>query len=53
MYCRWLNDGEGKRTTCWQKGKSIRKSECTPCLLMRIIENLTISQARLKAQWGK
>jgi len=27
-YCRWLNGRQ-----CWQKGKHIRKSECSPCLV--------------------
>ena len=31
-YCRWL-----KRKKCWQKGKRIRRSECTPCLLAYLI----------------
>lgn len=33
--CRWL---EGIK--CWQKGKRIKKSECTPCLIVNMWSSL-------------
>jgi len=51
MYCRWLATDKGKRTKCWQRGKSIKKAECTPCLLARLIQSLTNNKARKKAEW--
>jgi len=51
MYCKWLEDNKGKRTLCWQKGKAIKKSECTPCLLARILQSLSNNKAHKKAQW--
>lgn len=53
MYCRWLDTEMGKRTICWQKGKAIKKSECAPCLLARLVQATTNNRARKKAEWSK
>jgi hypothetical protein len=36
LYCRWF-----RFVKCWQKRKTILKSECTPCLLVQIERGLT------------
>ncbi len=51
MYCRWLATDKAKVTKCWQKGKAVKKSECTPCLLARLVQSLTSNQARKKVEW--
>ncbi len=28
LWCRWF-----KERKCWQRGRRVRKGECTPCLL--------------------
>ena len=52
-YCRWLATDKGKRTKCWQMGETIKKSECSPCLLARLVQATTNNKARKKAEWGK
>ncbi|GAI05487.1 unnamed protein product [marine sediment metagenome] len=49
MYCKWLNDEKDKQLKCWQTGSSLRKSECAPCLLARLVQAVTSLQARKKA----
>jgi len=51
MYCRWLSTDTGKRTKCWQNGKAIKQSQCSPCLLARIVQSLTSNTAKKKAMW--
>ena len=51
MYCRWLATDKGKATKCWQKGKAVKKSECVPCLLARLVQSMTYNKAKKKAQW--
>ena len=33
--CRWI-----KENYCWQKGKTVRERECTPCMLACVIQSL-------------
>lgn len=48
--CPWLKTEKGRRLHCWQKGKRIKKSECTPCLLARLVQSTTYLEARQRAE---
>lgn len=49
-FCLWLKTERGWRLQCWQKGKRIKKSECTPCLLARLVQSTTYLEARQRAE---
>jgi hypothetical protein len=49
-YCLWLKPEKGRYLYCWQSGKRIKKSECTACLLARLVQSVTYLDARRKAK---
>lgn len=38
--CIYLQSKDGKALDCWQQGNSVKKSECTRCLLAYIVGGL-------------